>query len=164
MEKQNKRRRGDRRDAVLVRGLDSMHTVMICMMPNRADNEAYVKETIDLRNLEAYLEKRNAEGPEHHFKLAAVLVICVLPDHGAALRLSAGVERTAEGDGAADGFYSFRVWSTRTKSDEVYLCDACGDGDVAANAFIASAEVWNRDGAAGNQDVAAFISIMIIVS
>ena len=69
MEKKEKRRRGDRRDAVLVRDLDSMHTVMICMMPNRADNEAYIKETIDLRNLEAYLERRNSEGPEHRYTI-----------------------------------------------------------------------------------------------
>ena len=67
MEKHVRHTRGDRRDAALVRDLDSMHTVMICMMPNRADNEAYIRETIDLRKLEAYLAKRNAEGPEHHY-------------------------------------------------------------------------------------------------
>ena len=39
---------GDRRDGTLIRDLDSMHFIMPIIYPNRADNEAYISETIDL--------------------------------------------------------------------------------------------------------------------
>ena len=59
MEKR-KRRRGDRRDAVWLRELPAMHQIMPPLMPNRADNEAYLNVDFDLRPIEAYLEKKNA--------------------------------------------------------------------------------------------------------
>ena len=60
MENVAKRRRGDRRDATLVRDLDSMHVFMPIMMPNRADNEAFLQELVDMSAVEAYLEQKNA--------------------------------------------------------------------------------------------------------
>ncbi|MBQ8087609.1 MAG: 2-oxo acid dehydrogenase subunit E2 [Clostridia bacterium] len=56
----SKRRRGDRIDAKWVRGNDPMHFFLPYIYPNRADNEAVVKEQIDLTALNAYLEKKNA--------------------------------------------------------------------------------------------------------
>ena len=55
------RRPGDRRDAKLLRDIDSMHFIMPLMYPNRCDNEAFISETIDLTNVMKYLEKKNAE-------------------------------------------------------------------------------------------------------
>ena len=63
MEKTTKRRFGDRKDGVLLRDLDGMHFITPIIYPNRCDNEAYLSETIDLTNMNAYLEKKNAEQP-----------------------------------------------------------------------------------------------------
>ena len=60
MSEKKKKRRGDRFDATLVRGLDPLHWFMPYLYPNRADNEAFIREDFDLTNLEAYLEKKNA--------------------------------------------------------------------------------------------------------
>ena len=61
MEKTTKRRCGDRKDGVLLRDLDGMHFITPIIYPNRCDNEAYISETIDLTNMNAYLqtEKRD---------------------------------------------------------------------------------------------------------
>ncbi len=74
MEQKLKRRRGDRRDATLVRDLDAMHAFMPLMMPNRADNEAFIQELIDMSAVEAYLEKKNAENPEYKYTFFHVIL------------------------------------------------------------------------------------------
>jgi len=55
-----KKKWGDRPDAVWLRDLPAMNQIMTTLMPNRADNEAYVSVDIDMAPLEAYLEKKNA--------------------------------------------------------------------------------------------------------
>ena len=74
MEITPKRRHGDRRDATLVRGLDSMHVFMPIMMPNRADNEAFIQELVDMSAVEAYLEKKNAQNPEYKYTFFHVIL------------------------------------------------------------------------------------------
>ena len=74
MEISPKRRRGDRRDATLVRDLDSMHVFMPIMMPNRADNEAFIQELVDMSAVEAYLEKKNAQSPEYKYTFFHVIL------------------------------------------------------------------------------------------
>jgi pyruvate/2-oxoglutarate dehydrogenase complex dihydrolipoamide acyltransferase (E2) component len=69
-----KKRRGDRKDAYLVRDLDSMHIFMPYLMPNRADNEAVMNELVDLTAIDAYLERKNADHPD--FKYTMFHVIC----------------------------------------------------------------------------------------
>lgn len=54
-----KRRRGDRRDGRLLRDVDPMHYIMPIIYPNRCDNEAFISETLDVSNINAYLEKKN---------------------------------------------------------------------------------------------------------
>lgn len=54
-----KKKWGDRSDAVWLRDLPAMNLIMPTLMPNRADNEAYINVDIDLGPLEAYLEKKN---------------------------------------------------------------------------------------------------------
>ena len=55
---EDKRRWGDRRDAKLLRDIDSLHFIMGVIYPNRADNEAYIAERIDLGPIKEYLEKK----------------------------------------------------------------------------------------------------------
>ena len=57
-----KRRRGDRRDAALLRETDALHFIMGIIYPNRADNEAYIAERVNLEPIKAYLAKKNVEG------------------------------------------------------------------------------------------------------
>lgn len=56
-----KRRMGDRRDGVWLRETDALHAFMPYLMPNRADNEAYIQEEIDITRLNDYLESKNSE-------------------------------------------------------------------------------------------------------
>lgn len=60
----NKKRWGDRRDAVWLRDLDALHVFMPYLYPNRADNEAFISETIDLENIDRYLAEKNAALPD----------------------------------------------------------------------------------------------------
>ncbi|MBQ9949899.1 MAG: 2-oxo acid dehydrogenase subunit E2 [Clostridia bacterium] len=73
-----KKRWGDRRDGYLLRDVDPMHLFVPHLYPNRADSECFVTEQIDLTNLLAYLEKKNADNPEYKYTLfhaiAAALV------------------------------------------------------------------------------------------
>jgi hypothetical protein len=61
-----KKRMGDRFDAMLVRDIDPLHWFMPYLYPNRADNEAFIREEFDLTNLEAFLEKKNANLDKAH--------------------------------------------------------------------------------------------------
>lgn len=74
----NKRRMGDRKDGVLLRDLDSMHYIMPLIYPNRCDNEAFISERIDLTNVDAYLEKKNADDPEYKYNLFQIIVAAVV--------------------------------------------------------------------------------------
>ena len=58
MEKQ-KRKWGDRKDGVWLKDIPALNRMMPALMPNRADNEAHISVEIDLRPMEAYLEKLN---------------------------------------------------------------------------------------------------------
>ncbi len=61
-EKQYKRRWGDRRDGRRIK-MPGLQTVMSTLMPNRADCEVFLKDTIDVTEILAYLEKKNAQDP-----------------------------------------------------------------------------------------------------
>ncbi|MCD7754853.1 MAG: 2-oxo acid dehydrogenase subunit E2 [Firmicutes bacterium] len=69
---------GDRKDAVKLRDIHAMHFVMPLMYPNRCDNEAFIAQRIDLTNINAYLERKNADDPEYRYNLFQVLVTAVL--------------------------------------------------------------------------------------
>ena len=60
------KRMGDRFDAMLVRDIDPLHWFMPYLYPNRADNEAFIREEFDLTNLEVFLEKKNANLDKAH--------------------------------------------------------------------------------------------------
>lgn len=52
---------GDRKDGIWLRDIPPLNRIMPGIMPNRADNEAYINMDIDLRPLDAYLAKKNAD-------------------------------------------------------------------------------------------------------
>lgn len=65
MSEKRKRKWGDRKDARWVRDTPGLQTVMAHLMPNRTDCEVYLQDTIDITELMAYLEQRNAQHPEY---------------------------------------------------------------------------------------------------
>lgn len=73
-----KRRFGDRKDGTWLRDLDAMHAFTPYLYPNRADNEAFISDTIDLTNVEAYLAKKNAEHSEQPYKLFQVILAAIV--------------------------------------------------------------------------------------
>lgn len=77
MEKK-KRRWGDRKDGTLLRDLDGMHFITPLIYPNRCDNEAYIAETIDLTNLNAYLKKRNESEAEFPYTMFHLIVAALI--------------------------------------------------------------------------------------
>jgi len=82
---EQKRRRGDRKDAYLVRDIDSMHGIFPFVMPSRAANEAVLNEKFDLEAIHRYLEKKNADETEFRYTFFHVIcaaiakVICLRP-------------------------------------------------------------------------------------
>ncbi len=73
-----KKRRGDRFDATWVRDCDPMHGFVPYLYKNRADNEAFIQEEIDLTALNAFLEKKNAGLDKAHRYTIFHCVACAL--------------------------------------------------------------------------------------
>lgn len=84
METNRKRRYGDRKDAYLVRDLDSMHRFTPYLLPNRCDNEAVMSELIELDNVNKYVAKKNETNP--NFKYTLFHVLCAATVKTIALR------------------------------------------------------------------------------
>lgn len=72
------RKWGDRRDGKLIRKLDSMHYIMPLMYPNRCDNEAFIRVTVDLTSAEEFLAKKNADNPEYKYNIFQLVLTAVL--------------------------------------------------------------------------------------
>ena len=75
---ENRRKWGDRRDAKLLRNVDSLHFIMGVIYPNRADNEAYIAERIDLGPIKEYLAKKNVEGIAFKYTFFHVIVAALV--------------------------------------------------------------------------------------
>lgn len=78
-----KHQRGDRKDGYLVRENDPLHALAPYMLENRADNEAFLSETVDMTKVIDYIAKKNADEPEFkytffHFIVAAIAKTMVL--------------------------------------------------------------------------------------
>ncbi len=59
MEKEKKKKRGDRTDGYLVRDLDPLHMFMPYLMGSRTENEAVMNEEFDLTEAIKFIEKKN---------------------------------------------------------------------------------------------------------
>ena len=69
---------GDRKDGTRLKDIHAMHLVMPLMYPNRCDNEAFISERIDLTNILAYLDEKNASNPDYKYNLFQVMVTAML--------------------------------------------------------------------------------------
>lgn len=69
---------GDRKDGAKLRNIHAMHLVMPLMYPNRCDNEAFISERIDLTNILAYLDEKNASNPDYKYNFFQVMVTTML--------------------------------------------------------------------------------------
>lgn len=65
MSEKRKRKWGDRKDARWVRDTPGLQAIMAHLMPNRTDCEVYLQDTIDITEIMAYLEEKNAQHPEY---------------------------------------------------------------------------------------------------
>ena len=75
---EKKKRFGDRKDGALIRDLDAMHFVVPLLYPNRCDNEAYISERVELTNLNAYLERKNAGETEFPYTMFHVILAALV--------------------------------------------------------------------------------------
>ena len=108
------RKRGDRIDATRVRDLDSMHLIMAAMLPTRADNEAYIRQVIDVTALEAYVAKKNAENPEHRYTMFQVILAAI----GRTVQMRPLMNRFIKGEKFYDrNHISFSLIAKRTFED-----------------------------------------------
>lgn len=73
-----KKKRGDRKDGVWLKELDAMHAFTPYLYPNRADNEAFISERIDLENINRYLEKKNEGITEDPYKLFHIVIATIV--------------------------------------------------------------------------------------
>ena len=62
-----KKKWGDRKDGIWLKDIPAMNRIMPTLLPNRADNEAHINVDIDLRPIQAYLEKLNAGRTEDKY-------------------------------------------------------------------------------------------------
>lgn len=73
-----RKRWGDRRDAALLRRADSLHFIMGVIYPNRADNEAYISERVDLTAINDYLARKNAGDVDFKYTFFHVVVAALV--------------------------------------------------------------------------------------
>ena len=70
------RKFGDRYDAYRIRDIDGLHFYMAYLMPKRTEAEVYINEKIDVTELLAYINDKNADGERKvtlfHCMIAAV--------------------------------------------------------------------------------------------
>ena len=79
---------GDRFDAVYLKDIDSMHFIMPYLFPDRCDNQAFFTFKIDLTNLNAWLEKKNADNPDYKYNMFQCIVTAALKTITLRTRLS----------------------------------------------------------------------------
>lgn len=72
------RKLGDRRDGTLIRDLDSMHYIMPLMYPNRCDNEACMRITINLAKTEEYIKNYNETHEGSKLNIFHVIIVASL--------------------------------------------------------------------------------------
>lgn len=77
MSNERRRHRKDRYDGYYVQKLDAMHVIMPYVMPNRTDNEAVMKETVDMTPVLEYLEEKNSKNPKFKYTIMHVVMAAI---------------------------------------------------------------------------------------
>ncbi len=72
-----KNRFGDRKDAVLIRDADPMHSFMPYLLLGRTDNEAVLNDEVDLTATLRYLEEKNADSPDFKYTIFHVVLAAI---------------------------------------------------------------------------------------
>ncbi len=73
-----KRRLGDRKDGYWLRDADPLHAFTPYLMPNRADNEAFINEKIDLTAVLEYLDKKNEGLTERKYTIFHIVAAALI--------------------------------------------------------------------------------------
>ena len=68
----------DRFDGVYLKDIDAMHYIVPFMFPDRCDNEAFFSLKIDLTELNAFLEQKNADNPAYRYNMFQCIIAAVL--------------------------------------------------------------------------------------
>ena len=76
--KLRKRKLGDRRDGTLIRDIDAMHYIMPLMYPNRCDNEAYMRLSVDISYTEEYIKEYNKLHPDNRIAIFDIVIAAAL--------------------------------------------------------------------------------------
>lgn len=71
------KRRGDRKDAVLIRDSDPLHSFMPYLLLGRASNEAVLNDDMDLTAVNQYLEEKNARNPDFKYTIFHVVMAAI---------------------------------------------------------------------------------------
>ena len=66
-----------RKDGIRVPETDPMHAMMPFMLPNRADNEAFISEELNLSAIQAYIDKKNASNPDYKYTFFHVICAAI---------------------------------------------------------------------------------------
>jgi chloramphenicol O-acetyltransferase len=71
------KRKGDRKDATLIRDNDPLHSFMPYLLLGRADNEAVLNDDMDLTAVNQYLEEKNASNPDFKYTIFHVVMAAI---------------------------------------------------------------------------------------
>ena len=66
-----------RKDADLIKS-DAMHFVMGNIYPNRADNEAFIRATVEMEPIRRYIDEKMAASPDYKYTLFQVIIAAFL--------------------------------------------------------------------------------------
>ena len=75
---EQKKRWGDRKDAVWLRNVAPIQAMMPYIMPARSENEAYLKMTIDLTNALEFLRQKNVGRTEDKYTLFHLIACAIV--------------------------------------------------------------------------------------
>lgn len=69
---------GDRKDAKLVRKIDSLHYATSIIYPNRTDNEIFLSQKINLTNINQYIKEKNISVNDKPYNVSQIIIIALL--------------------------------------------------------------------------------------
>ena len=67
----------DRRDGIYLGELDPLHVFVPYLLPNRADNEAFISESVEMDVINEFLAKKNAENPAYKYTIFHVVAAAI---------------------------------------------------------------------------------------
>lgn len=77
MAETRKKDRRDRADRIYLKDLDAFHIILPYTVEGRTANEAVMTEIIDVENLRAYVDRKNAENPSYKYSLFQVITAAI---------------------------------------------------------------------------------------